>query len=389
MAHLTEHISKRDHALWERDYFEENSTNVTGEIAVLVPAHNEEDNLPLSLPSAAGQVGPENVYVVDDNSSDETARVALGYTSNVFSTARGGKAAAVLAGMEHFGLIERYAGILVLDADSRLMPGAIACYQDELGEGVAAVIGHLRVLGFQKGAIAAWRRHLYFYMTSVYLKGAVAYGGGFPVTPGFCTVYSSEALRQLDPDPVAPTEDIDFCWQIHRKRLGKIAYAPRARVETGVPVGLGDYLKQIKRWDRGWHYALRKHRMPLGLQWVDLVAGLMSLEMLIAWVRLAMLLLLCVIGVGFGVHPTLFGTGAATLLALSFSFDLVWLVGMGLVSSIALREWRIAAWTPLFPFFFLLDQAVNLYSALTLKRGLNAIWNPPERAKEKAAVPTW
>ena len=63
----------------------------SAKIAVLVPAHNEEENLPLSLPGAVEQVGPENVYVVDDNSSDKTARVALGYTPNVYSTSRGAK----------------------------------------------------------------------------------------------------------------------------------------------------------------------------------------------------------------------------------------------------------------------------------------------------------
>lgn len=85
----------------------------------------------------------------------------------------------MLAGIEHFGLIDRYEGILVLDAESRLMPNAMAHYERELKPGVAAVIGHLRVLGFQKGPIAAWRRYLYFYLTAVYMRGAVAYGGGF------------------------------------------------------------------------------------------------------------------------------------------------------------------------------------------------------------------
>jgi hypothetical protein len=56
-----------------------------------------------------------------------------------------------------------------------------------------------------------------------------------------------------------------------------------------------------------------------------------------------------------------------------------------LVGSLALRDWRMASWIPLFPVFLLLDQAVNLYSAVTLKRGLNAIWSPPERAKEIVA----
>ena len=56
--------------------FEAREGVTTGaKIAVLVPAHNEEDNLPLSLPGAVEQVGPENVYVVDDNSFDRTARV--------------------------------------------------------------------------------------------------------------------------------------------------------------------------------------------------------------------------------------------------------------------------------------------------------------------------
>ncbi len=362
------------------------STTTSTKIAVLVPAHNEEGNLPLSLPGAIEQVGSENVYVVDDNSSDGTAEVALKYVPNVYSTARGGKGAAVLAGMEHFDLIDRYEGVLVLDADSRLMASAMARYEAELGEGVAAVVGHMRVLGFQRGPIAAWRRHLYFYMTAVYLRGAVAYGGGLPVTPGFCTVYSTNALAKLDLDPAAPTEDIDFCWQIHRKRLGKIVYAPRAYVETGVPVNLEDYLKQTKRWDRGWQYAIRKHRMPLGFQWVDLVAGLMSLEMLIAWLRAALLLLVLVASLVFGVNLTIFGYGADTLLAASFGFDAAWLVGMGLISSLALRDWRMAPWVALFPLFFFLDQVVNLYSAITLRRGLDAVWKPPERAKVEVLV---
>lgn len=231
----------------------------------------------------------------------------------------------MLAGIECFDLLDRYEGVLVLDADSRLMPRAIGHYEKELKPGVVAVIGHLRVLRFQKGSIAAWRRYLYFYMTAIYMRGAVFYGGGMPVTPGFCTVYSTEALRNLDIDREAPAEDIDFCWQMHRGGLGKIAYAPRASVETGVPVNLKDYAKQTKRWDRGWHYAMRKYRMPPGFQWVDLVAGLMSLEMLIAWVRMALLVLLSVMGLGFGFYPTLFGTGAATFVAVSFGFDAMWL----------------------------------------------------------------
>lgn len=352
-------------------------------IAVLIPAHNEEDNLPSSLSSAVAQVSPEDVYVVDDNSSDGTLRTALQHTPNVYSTARGGKGAAVMAGIERFGLLDRYEGVLVLDADSRLMPGSMLRYEENLKESVAAVIGHLRVLEFQKGPIAAWRRHQYFYQVAVYLRGEVTFGGGMPVTPGFCTVHSTEALRNYELDPRAPTEDIDFCWQIHRKRLGKIVYASRAHVETGVPVNLGGYLKQIKRWHRGWHYATRKYRMPLGLQWVDFVAGVMTLEMALVWFRFALLLALSIAGVMFNTYPEVLGYDAFTVVRASFLFDAMWIVMLGLASSLALRERKIVFWVTLFPLFFWFDQLVNLYAAITLKRGLNAIWTPPDRAKEK------
>jgi biotin transporter BioY len=105
--------------------------------------------------------------------------------------------------------------------------------------------------------------------------------------------------------------------------------------------------------------------------------------MLIAWVRMALLVLLSVMGLGFGFYPTLFGTGAATFVAASFGFDAMWLVGMGLIGSVALRDWRMAAWLPV---FFCFDQVVNLYSAITFRRGLSAVWKPPERAKREVLV---
>src|SRR3712207_4542702 len=122
-------------------------------IAVLIPAHNEENNLALSLPDAVRQVGSEDVYVVDDNSSDGTVRTALEYTPNVYSVVRGGKGAAVMAGIDHLGLLDRYEGILVLDADSRLRRTSIARYEEKIKEGVAAVIGHLKGLKVQRGPI--------------------------------------------------------------------------------------------------------------------------------------------------------------------------------------------------------------------------------------------
>lgn len=85
---------------------------------------------------------------------------------------------------------------------------------------MAVVVGYLRVLRFQRGAHRRLEDAPLLLQATAYLRGAVPYGGGFTVTPGFCTLYSTEVMRRLD--SVTPTEDIDFCWQIHRKGLEKI-----------------------------------------------------------------------------------------------------------------------------------------------------------------------
>jgi hypothetical protein len=77
------------------------------------------------------------------------------------------------------------------------------------------------------------------------------------------------------------------------------------------------------------------------------------------------------------------GHAATTVLEASFGFDAGFLVGMGLLSTLLLGQKSILCWIPVFPFFFCLDTVVNLYATLSLKRGLNAVWDPPERAKEK------
>ena len=279
------------------------------------------------------------------------------------------------AGLEHFDLLRRYDGVLVVDADSLLMPGSMRTYREHLTEGVAAVIGHLRVLKAQRGPIAAWRRHQYFWMTNVYLNGAAAYGGGFPVTPGFCTLYATSAMRHFDHDPQAPTEDIDYCWQIHRKGLGKVVYTPDAEVETAVPLTLRDYVRQILRWDRGWHYATRKHKMPIGFQWVDLVGGLMTLEMYMIWARALALVLLTVLGLEVGI----FGWHLQDLLGVSFVVDAMVLMVLAFVGSVLGGNWGGVIYILVFPLFYVGDQVVNFYAAARLKRGLSAVWQSPQR----------
>ena len=340
-------------------------TALPSTIAVLVPAHNEEANIGACLAAATAEAGRSHVYVVSDSSTDATDEIAQLYTRNVCAVQRGGKAKAIAAGLERFQLATRYRAVLVVDADSLLSEGALAYYRERLKPGVAAVVGRLRVLDHQGGPIAAWRRHQYLVMARIYLAAAAYLRGAFPVTPGFCTAYATDALRQFEHDQHAPTEDIDFCWQIHRRRLGRIEYAIDAPVETGVPVTMGDYLRQNLRWARGWHYAMRKRRVPLGRQGADFVAGAMTAEMIFVWLRALLLIPLGILGVAF-----------AKVVALSFVVDAALLLALGLAGS--LRHPTNLAWLAVFPAMFLLDQAINAYAAVRLS-AVSAVWQSPKR----------
>jgi cellulose synthase/poly-beta-1,6-N-acetylglucosamine synthase-like glycosyltransferase len=98
-------------------------------IAVLVPAHNESIGLLPTLADIKAQLSPaDQLLVVADNCTDDTAAVALAAGANVGcrnNPDRKGKGYALAWGLRHLHLNPPDV-VIILDADCRLAEGAIA-----------------------------------------------------------------------------------------------------------------------------------------------------------------------------------------------------------------------------------------------------------------------
>jgi 4,4'-diaponeurosporenoate glycosyltransferase len=96
-------------------------------LSVVIPARNEEQNLPHLLASiAASSVRPAEVLVVDDHSTDDTAAISQSFGASVLTSAQlppgwTGKSWACHQGAQHA------AGdlLLFLDADTYFVPGGL------------------------------------------------------------------------------------------------------------------------------------------------------------------------------------------------------------------------------------------------------------------------
>ena len=136
---------------------------------VVVPARNEAELLPATLAglSRSAHAGP--VVVVDDGSTDATAALASAGGASVLTLTRSrGKAAAVMAGVEHATRegLRGEAGVLLLDADvggsvEGLEPVMAAVAAGECDLAIARYVargatgGHGLVVGLARRGIAS------------------------------------------------------------------------------------------------------------------------------------------------------------------------------------------------------------------------------------------
>lgn len=98
-------------------------------LSVLIPAHNAAEFLPRAIETIRAQsVQPDEIIIVDDESTDNTAEVAQGLGARVLRQARGGAARARNAGLG----IAKNDWIATLDADDLWHPSKLQMQLDAI-----------------------------------------------------------------------------------------------------------------------------------------------------------------------------------------------------------------------------------------------------------------
>ena len=253
---------------------------VSDDLCVVIPAHNEELLVGRCIRSVlAAGVAPEHVYVVNDGSTDATAAVTAGFprVNLLTNEVPCGKLGALRTAIAHFRLTTRYRYLALLDADSRVAP-------DYFSEVLVRFITNPEVVlvcGAPHSEPHNWLtayRALEYAVTLRAFRAGQNVLGVITVAPGCASTYATRILPALEWETQTLVEDMDLTIQIHRKRLGVIAFTPHAVAYTQDPRTIRQYIGQLTRWYSGTWQVMLLRRLPFGRQRIDAEFALLTGE---------------------------------------------------------------------------------------------------------------
>jgi len=148
--------------------------------------------------------------------------------------------------------------------------------------------------------------------------------------------------------------------QVHRKKLGRILFIPRAVNYTQDPQTLGDFTKQNLRWQRGLFQGLKKYKVGRQLHLIDMSIGYQLLLVMIYLLQLFVLVPMIIIM-----------TGNWMIIPVMLATDFVANSIIALGSSVAIRRWNLLGAMPYFYFLRWLELGIFIrafFEVIILKR---------------------
>jgi cellulose synthase/poly-beta-1,6-N-acetylglucosamine synthase-like glycosyltransferase/peptidoglycan/xylan/chitin deacetylase (PgdA/CDA1 family) len=234
---------------------------VTEPVSVLVPAYNEAKCIENTVRSLMESEHPVEVLVVDDGSSDGTARIVEDLrlpNVRVVRQHNAGKPAALNRGLAN----ARHDIVVMMDGDTVFEPATVReLVQPFADPSVGAVAGNAKV-GNRDSLIGAWQ-HIEYVMGFNLDRRMYDILGCMPTIPGAVGAFRRSALERvggMSDDTLA--EDTDITMALHRDGW-RVVYAEKARAWTEAPESVQQLWSQRYRWSYGTMQAIWKHRRAL------------------------------------------------------------------------------------------------------------------------------
>lgn len=235
-------------------------------VTIAVPAYNEGKHIYRSLETIIELEYPLrklDIFVIDDASKDNTTEEAKRFVKDhpqakvtiIRHKKNKGKAAALNTALRFV----KTPYFITMDADSFVDKNVLR-----------ELLKYAKVNAVVTPAIVPEKRSKILqrlqameYIYGNYLANIL---GGFDaqmVAPGPFSLFKTDALREIDGfDESSPTEDLEIIYRL-RKAGHRVAMSFRAIVRTDTPSGIGELIKQRRRWHLGFFDALEKHPKSL------------------------------------------------------------------------------------------------------------------------------
>lgn len=242
-------------------------------VSVLVPAYNEDKSIGRCIEALLCQdyVGPMEIIVINDGSSDRTAEIISTYPVKFIDLKKnGGKANALNRGIE-----EAKGDILVFtDSDSNMVKDTISCLiQTFMDDSDAQMVTGTVLINNPEKSSVMRRIMIYCQMIEYHLEQEImrylqGLGGNILVCPGPSTAVRRSVCDVVRFSDDTIVEDADFTVNVLQKSM-KVVQNLQAKVYTNAPETLGAWYKQRTRWWFGYLQVWKIHRQwSVGNTWM-------------------------------------------------------------------------------------------------------------------------
>jgi cellulose synthase/poly-beta-1,6-N-acetylglucosamine synthase-like glycosyltransferase len=232
-------------------------TNFFPPISIIIPAHNEEENIKDALESLVdSDYVDKEIIVVDDGSTDRTYEkvkiFSKKYPVKLIKGKHEGKARAINLAMK----AAKNDYLVIVDADTTVKRDTLKnLLQPFQEDSVAAVASNTRINLTRN--IITWFQSLEYSISTAwnYICNKI---GGLSVMSPVCA-FRKDVIKEIGGfrgDTAA--EDYDIC-MIIKKAGYKIKMAPAAVAYNKAPQTLSGWFKQRMRWEIGTSQVIKKH----------------------------------------------------------------------------------------------------------------------------------